>query len=122
MLIYSGQDPIYVLLNSTLSPALLFKLHEKKLYLLTQIFVPGINLSPHWWSTTELGLTGALAIEWDCYIRGLYESGISLNNTPDRIIWKADGQTRIVKAHLAYIVSIQSLVVPDIRCWHKALW
>ena len=105
-LIYIGRDPIYGIPNSTLSPPLLVKLHEKQLYLLTRIFVPGINLSPHWLSAMELGLTGALAIEWDCYIRGLYESSISLNNKPDRIIWKADGQTRIVKAHLAYIVSI----------------
>ena len=116
VLIYIGRYPIYGLPKSTLSPPLLVKLHEKQLYLLIQIFVPGINLSPHWWSATELGLMGALAIEWNCYIRGPYESGISLNNTPDRIIWKVDRQTGIVKAHLAYIVSIQSLVVPDIRC------
>ena len=122
VMIYIGRDPISGLPNSTLSPPLLVKLHEKQLYLLTRIFVPCINLSPHWWSTTELGLTGALAIEWNCYIRGPYESGISLNNTPYHIIWKADWQTSIMKAHLAYIVSIRSLVVLDIRCWHKALW
>ena len=63
-----------------------------------------------------------LATEWDCYVKSLYEIGITLNSNPDRIIWKANHQTGVVRAHLAYIVSLKILEEPKARGWHNALW
>ena len=65
---------------------------------------------------------GTLAAEWEWYTKSLYETCISLNTEPDRIIWKAKHHIGVVKAHLAYIVSLKTLEEPEGREWHSALW
>lgn len=48
--------------------------------------------------------------------------GISLNSTPDWIIWKTNKQTGNIGADLAYIDSLKSSKDPDCRWWNEALW
>lgn len=54
--IYIGRDPILGMQNFSLSQPLLAKLSDMKLLYLIQVHVPGFDIFPLWWSTSELGL------------------------------------------------------------------
>ena len=55
------------------------------------------------------------------YQKSIWDKYLS-DNALDRIIWKANRHSRVVKAHLAYIVSLKSLEELEGWWWHSVLW
>lgn len=120
--IFLGRDPILGIPDSELSQALLAKLHEKKLYLLKHIFLQLESSVSGWMSSADLILSRGLAAEWDLFIEQLLLTGISLQYAPNRMIWKANSLSRVVRADLAYVVSLSQSSAPESHRWHSILW
>lgn len=85
-----------------LSRVLIQALHDKGLYVLKQFMVQGNTPSTCWPSAVSIDLPFPLGIEWELYRLRLIDSGIFLQNLPDRLIWSANTSLGTVTAPLAY--------------------
>jgi hypothetical protein len=61
-------------------------------------------------------------IEWNDYITILWSSGISLNNTRDKIVRPWNKATGVVTANLAYKSITFINILDENRWWYKVIW
>jgi hypothetical protein len=84
-----GKDP-FIGDNASykLSTSLIQHLNSRYIYTLAQAALPDIpGSTQRWIDANQLGLSGDLATEWNNYILNLKSSGITLNNSNDKIVW-----------------------------------
>jgi len=64
-------------------------LRQKKITVLSQAWnnAGQIRLSTSWYSFGDLGLSGSLAAEWECYRNALNSSGVSIMDDDDTLMW-----------------------------------
>jgi hypothetical protein len=67
-------------------------------------------------------LTGDLATEWRNFLTLLKSSGISLNNSKDKIVWSWNKAVGNVTTNLAYQSISFINTTEDIRWWYKSIW
>ena len=94
-----------------LSNSLLDWLLGKNFVILKDIYVQNDQLSPHWISSSGLGLSGTWDTEWNAYVDYLYN-----------IVWEVTVKTGVVNANLAYLHILKSVEEPVVLWWHCALW
>ena len=69
-----------------------------------------------------IGLTGALALEWEHFISLFRAAGILLSSSPDYLLWSRDSASVTVVARLAYSSLIRSQVIYQPVWWFDMLW
>ena len=90
--IYIGIDPMVGIAQPLLSNSLLDWLLGKNFVILKDIYVQNDQLSPHWISSSGLGLSGTWDTEWNAYVDYLYNASISLNSDRDEIFYGLSGR------------------------------
>ena len=82
------------------SEELIFLLHNRGLFTLLHIFKE--DASPNWYTTQDMGLSGKLDEEWNCFIQGINQNVIVLSKNPDILVWSWNKSEGVVKVKEAY--------------------
>ena len=59
-----------------------------------------------WVVSSDLGLVGCFANEWDLFISKLYQGNITLDDNPYKLMWTVNAREGQVTASLAYSVIV----------------
>jgi hypothetical protein len=105
-----------------LSGPLIQHLNNQHIYSLAQVASTndaGNNQS--WIESIHLGLIGELATKWSNFLLLLKSSGISLNNTKDKIVWSWNKEMGTVTANLSYQSIYFTNNTKDIGWWYKSI-
>lgn len=105
---------------SYLSCSLIRELHARNMFVLKDISYEGD--SGKWASSVVLGLSDRSAKEWDRFILALKKGNVSLNDSPDELVWMYNSKDGKVNANLAYNLAITGQRVGRIEWWMKWFW
>jgi hypothetical protein len=88
----------------------------------TIIILRQIGLSTSWYNFGDLGLSGSLAVEWECYRKALNSSGVSIMDGDDTLMWTGGDHSGYLSAKNVYlaILSTQDCLVID--GWRRGIW
>jgi hypothetical protein len=89
-LVALGRDKILGLDDrSILSPELVSFLRQNKISVLSQArnLTEQVGPSTSWYRYGDLGLSGSLAVEWECYRMALISAGASIHDGDDTLMW-----------------------------------
>jgi hypothetical protein len=119
-----GMDP-FIGGNASyrLSSPLIQHLNNLHIFSLAQAALPfDVGTNQGWLEANHLGLSRELATKWSNFLLVLRSSGISLNNSKDKIVWSWNMAMGSVTANLAY-QSISFINHMDgNRWWYKSIW
>jgi hypothetical protein len=107
----------------SLSGPLIHHLNNVHIFSLAQAAIPnGVGTNQCWLEANHLGLSGEMATEWNNFLIMLRSSGISLNNSRDKLVWSWNRAKGSVTANLAYQSLSYINLLDDNRWWYKAIW
>jgi hypothetical protein len=106
-----------------LSTSLIQHLNNRHIYTLAQAALPDVpGFTQRWIDANQLGLSGDLATEWNNFLLILKSSGITLNNTNDKIVWSWNKAMGTITANLAYQSISNNYHKERTRWWFKSIW
>jgi hypothetical protein len=115
---FIGDNASYRLLGP-----LIQHLNNQHIYTLAQVAAPNdVGNNQRWLEAIHLGLTREMATEWSNFLLVLKSSGISLNNSKDKIVWSWNRAMGTVTTNLAYQSITFSNTMEDNIWWFKSIW
>jgi hypothetical protein len=99
-------------------------LNKKNIYFLYQAttHASGTGTRKRWISSEDLDLPLNLVEEWNNYRALLAESGISLANKPDELIWTGGDKSGVISVKNIYEALSNQLWKKNQEGWRKKLW
>jgi hypothetical protein len=106
-----------------LSTPLIQSLNTKGIYSISQDVDPiTLNNTQYWLNSNHLNLTGDMSIKWNNYIKVLKSSGVSLNQSNDKIVWSWNRACGSVSTNLAYQFIVINSHNGDYKWSFKPIW
>lgn len=122
-MVYWGIDPISGLDDDfRFSDALLCALHTRGILVLNQVWYSTAFGGGTWHTAEELNLQGALAVDWNTFVKNLSCAGIHLTLDADVLSWIYNEHTGVVTAQLAYSCLLDDKVGGTFGWWAKFIW
>jgi hypothetical protein len=109
---------------SFLSPELISSLKQKNISFLSQAWnIEGRSgLSPTWYSHFDLDLSGPMENEWDRFIKVLTNSGVSIGDDRDNLMWTGGDHSGNLSSKNVYMAYISTQGNNKITGWRRGLW
>jgi hypothetical protein len=110
--------------SAFLSQELLASLKQHNIYFLFQAkgtLHPG-TLFTQWKGSTELGLTGNMAAEWDRYCRALLGAGIQLQDHVDELQWIGGDKSGVITVKNIYEALATKIWKQNCTGWRRNIW
>jgi hypothetical protein len=106
-----------------LSATLIHYLNSKGIYSIAQVVDPNaLNNAQYWLNSFQLNLSGDMSNEWNNFITVLKSSGVSLNQSNDKLVWSWNREDGSVSADLAYQCIAFNSHNGDYKWWFKSIW
>jgi hypothetical protein len=110
--------------RSYLTPKLVSCLRQKNITVLSHAWnnLGKIGLSTSWYIFGDIGLSGLLVVEWECYCNALNNSGVSIIDGDDTLMWNEGDHFMFLSAKNVYLAILSTQYCSVIDGWRHGIW